>query len=74
MSADRRETAAGADVATYSGPVVCWVCGYSAEERRVEVAPGECNVAAEWGKPRERCLMNGPEERARDHGRHADAG
>lgn len=60
--------------APYVGPVVCWICGHSAEERRTQVTPGECNVAAEWSKPRERCLMNSPEERARGRGGHADAG
>lgn len=49
---------------TYIGPVVCWICGYSAERRRGEVVPGGCDVAAEWGRPRERCLMNSPEEQA----------
>lgn len=53
-------------VGTTSGPaLVCWICGYSADERRDEVRAGECRVAQEWGKKPERCLMNGPEEVAR---------
>lgn len=72
--ADRQETAPDDGGAPYVGPVVCWICGHGAEERRVEVAPGECDVAAEWGRPRERCLMNSPEEQARNRGGHADAG
>ena len=46
-----------------AGPqMVCWICGYSAEERRKEVKGGECRTAAEFGKRANRCLMNSPEE------------
>lgn len=67
--------AEGEDGATgaYTGPVVCWICGYGAEERRAEIRPGECRLAAEWGKPGERCLMNAAAERARGKGGRADA-
>jgi hypothetical protein len=40
---------------------VCWICGYSIDERREQGAePGKCPIPAEVAKPQACCLLADP--------------
>jgi hypothetical protein len=41
--------------------IVCWICGYTPEERREQGAePGQCGFPREVRKDPRRCALNAP--------------